>query len=143
MLPLIKRKYLYLSLIVAITIAGCTNLQALYNEKAYAQAVSLKIEALDLMDKATDPYEEHQESVDSLKKELSKAYEYAKGRPSNQESTRQWELMKDPERNLLGGFLHRWEQEGTLSTGFIDEAKDLISDAFDTIIELESGKRKS
>lgn len=143
MLPLIKRKYLYLSLIVAITIAGCTNLQALYNEKAYAQAVSLKIEALDLMDKATDPYEEHQESVDSLKKELSKAYEYAKGRPSNQESTRQWELMKDPERNLLGGFLHRWEQEGTLSTGFIDEAKELISDAFDTIIELESGKRKS
>lgn len=130
-----------LALVVSAT--GCQNMQALYNEQAYQQAVSLKIEALTLMDEATLLYAEHEEEVAELKKELSKAYEYARGRPDNEESTRQWELMKDPDRNLLGGFLLRWEQEGTLSPGFVGSAKELISDAFDTIIELESGKRKS
>jgi hypothetical protein len=128
---------------IAIAISSCTNLQAVYNEQAYQQAVSLKVESLALMDKATTPYENHENEITDLKQELNKAYEYAKGRPNNQENTSQWELIKDPDRNLLGGFLHRWEQEGTLSAGFIEEAKDLVGDAFTKIIELESGKRKS
>ncbi len=76
-----------------------------------------------------------------MEKDLSKAYEYAKGRPNNEESTRQWALMRDPEENLLAGFLKRWEEQGSMPQPFVAEAKDIISDAFDTIIELESGKR--
>ncbi len=128
---------------ITVLLSSCANLQSVYNEQAYQQAVSLKVEALDLMDKATTPYGNHEDQITDLKQELSKAYEYAKGRPNNQEMTRQWEIMKNPDRNLLGGFLHRWKEEGTLSPGFVEEAQELISEAFTTIIELESGKRKS
>jgi hypothetical protein len=38
--------------------------------------------------------------------------------------------------------IRRWEKEGKLSEGFVEEARNIISDGFDTIIELESGKRK-
>ena len=125
-----------------IMIAGCTNLQAVYDEQAYQQAVSLKVEAKVLMNKATTSYESHVSEVNELRKELNKAYEYAKGLPNNQETTRQWKIMKSPNRNLLGGFLKRWKQESTLSDGFVEEANELVSEAFTKIIELESGKRE-
>jgi hypothetical protein len=91
---------------------------------------------------ATGDYADHQAAVEDLKTDLNKAYEYAKGRKKNEISARQWQILTDPNRNLLGGFLERWEQEGVLSKAFVDEAKILISDAFDSIIGLESGKIK-
>ena len=48
--------------------------------------------------------------------------------------------MNDPERNLMAGFLMRWENESQLSRTFIVEAKTLISQSYDAIIGLESGK---
>jgi hypothetical protein len=42
----------------------------------------------------------------------------------------------------LGGFLKRWKDEETLSAMFVSEAQILVSDAFDAIIGLESGKIK-
>lgn len=126
-----------------LMIAGCTNLQAVYDKQAYQQAVSLKVEAKALMNKATTPYENHISEVNELRTELNKAYEYAKGLPNNQETTRQWKIMRNPNRNLLGGFLKRWKQESTLSDGFVEEANELVSEAFTKIIELESGKRES
>jgi hypothetical protein len=113
-----------------------------FSQRAYEQAVSLKVESLALMDKATAPYNQHQQQADTLKLNLEKAFEYAKGLPKNEETTRQWLIIKDPGRNLLGGFLKRWEEKSTLSRAFIEESKKLIADGFDAIIELESGKRK-
>ena len=77
-----------------------------------------------------------------MKIDLKKAYEYAKGRPHNEESTQQWLIMGDPARNLLGGFFKRWEEKSMLSTSFIDGAKKNVADGFDQIIGLESGKIK-
>ena len=94
------------------------------------------------MEKATEPFEDHRDEVAALTIELAKAYEFAKGRPKNEISTRQWEILKDPERNLLGGFLARWERDSTLNRAFVDAQKGIVSDAFDTIIGLESGKIK-
>lgn len=113
-----------------------------YSHFAYQQATSLKVEALALMDQATDLYENYETEIKELKSKIEKAYEYDKGRPKNEISTRQWEILKDPNRNLLGGFIKRWENEKKLSPFFIKEAKGLVSDAFDTISGLESGKIK-
>lgn len=128
--------------IIVLMLAGCGNLQSAFSEQAYRQAVSLKVESLALMDKATEEFGEYEAEVKQLQIELQKAYEYAAGRPNNGTTTRQWEILINPERNLLGGFLRRWKQQGTMSFLFIDENKRIIADAFDTIIELESGKRK-
>jgi hypothetical protein len=129
------------SIISLLILFSCANISE-FSAAAYDQAVSLKVESLDLMDYAAEPFEVYNEEVDELQLKLLKAYEFAKGRPDNEISARQWEILIDPERNLLGGFLKRWEEEKTLSQFFITEAKGLISDAFDTIIGLESGKIK-
>jgi hypothetical protein len=123
--------------------SGCfSRLISPYSETAYQLATSLKVESLILMDKATEPYSTQRQKVEAFQENLQKALEYAKGRPKNEMSARQWELMLDPNRHLLGGFLQRWRERGRLSRTFIDEAKPLVSDGFDEIIGLESGKER-
>jgi len=118
---------------------SCSNI-SVFSPEAYKQAVELKVEVLELMSFATLPYDDNEESVTYLKTELRKSYEFALGRPNNELSAGQWEILIDEEGNLLGGFLKRWETEGSLSEMFITEMQMLVSDAFDTIIGLESGK---
>ncbi|AEB09556.1 hypothetical protein [Desulfobacca acetoxidans] len=131
-----------LVIILTVGLGGCATISP-YSATAYEQATSLKAEALVLMGKATEPYSQHQTQVEALKLNLEKAYEYAKGRPKNELSIRQWEILKDPERHSLGGFLKRWQQESSLRPAFVQEAKELVADQFDAIIGLESGKPKT
>ncbi|MCW8813891.1 MAG: hypothetical protein OQJ93_04865 [Ignavibacteriaceae bacterium] len=130
---------LHLFIISTILLTACSSI-SVYSPEAYKQAVDLKIESLNLMLSATLPFSDYEEDVAFLKTELSKAYEFAKGRPNNEISTKQWEILIDENRNLLGGFLKRWENDETLAEMFVTEAQKLVSDAFDTIIGLESGK---
>jgi len=128
-----------LTLAFGLVISSCSSI-SVFSPEAYKQAVDLKVESLELMSFATMPYADNAESVDYLKTELSKAYEFSKGRPENEISTKQWEILINPDGNLLGGFLRRWKDEETLSEMFVTEMQTLVSDAFDTIIGLESGK---
>jgi hypothetical protein len=130
---------LYLFIISSMLLIACSSI-SVYSPEAYKQAVDLKIESLNLMSSATMSFSDYEEDVTFLKTELSKAYEFAKGRPNNEISTKQWEILIDENRNLLGGFLKRWQDEDILSEMFVSEAQLLVSDAFDTIIGLESGK---
>ena len=127
--------------LVLFSLYACSYISP-YSHFAYQQATSLKVEALTLMDKATEPYAKRKKEIKELETKIEKAYEYAKGRPKNELSTKQWEILKDPNRNLLGGFIRRWKEKSALSNGFIEEAKGLVADAFDTISGLESGKIK-
>jgi hypothetical protein len=111
-----------------------------YSPTAYQYATSLKVESLMLMAKAIEPYPSHQAEVEALVTKIDIAYEYAKGRPKNTISTQQWEILKDPNRHLLGGFLQRWKDASQLSQPFVTEAQGLVAGAFDAIIGLESGK---
>ncbi len=126
---------------ISLTFYACSYI-APYSHFAYKQATSLKVEALALMNKATDQSASHENEIKELETKIEKAYEYAKGRPKNELSAKQWQILKDPNKNLLGGFIKRWRKESTLSTHFIKEAKGLVADAFDTISGLESGKIK-
>jgi len=133
-------------LITAISIFTCCLIAwscspiSVFSPDAYKQAVDLKVEALNLMSFAASPYADYEEEVLYLKTELKKAYEFALGRPNNEISAGQWEILINEEGNLLGGFLKRWEVEDALSEMFVTEMQTLVSDAFDTIIGLESGK---
>ncbi len=132
---------LWLVLVVS-TLAACSSLIAAYSQTAYEQATSIKAESLVLMNEATEPYSQHAQAVAALMSNVDKAYEYAKGRPKNEISTEQWARMKDPNSNLLGGFVKRWKQQGQLSPTFVKEAAAQVAKAFDQVIELESGKNK-
>ena len=132
-----------LAAITTITLStivwSCASI-SVFSPEAYKQAVDLKVESLNLMSFATMPYADYEEEVIYLNTELDKAFEFSKGRPDNEISTEQWDILINKEGNLLGGFLKRWETEGSLSEMFVTEMQILVSDAFDTIIGLESGK---
>jgi len=127
------------ALTLSLTIWSCASI-SVFSPEAYKQAVDLKVESLELMSFATMPYADYEEEIIYLNTELDKAFEFSKGRPDNEISTGQWRILIDEEGNLLGGFLKRWETEGSLSEMFVTEMQILVSDAFDTIIGLESGK---
>lgn len=128
------------ALLVAL-FAACQTIGP-YDQRAYELAVSAKVDSLALVAKATEPAASHAAEIDALRVEIDKAYEYAKGRPKNGDSTKQWAILRDPAGHSIGGFLKRWEHEHALSQAFVTEAGGQISDAFDQVIELESGKNK-
>ncbi|MDZ7625794.1 MAG: hypothetical protein U5J96_15285 [Ignavibacteriaceae bacterium] len=134
-----KSHNVILTLMLGLIVWSCSSI-SVFSPEAYRQAVDLKVESLNLMSFATMPYADYEEEVIYLNTELDKAFEFSKGRPDNEISTEQWKILIDKEGNLLGGFLKRWEAEGTLSEMFVTEMQILVSDAFDTIIGLESGK---
>jgi hypothetical protein len=138
---LIRRCVLAGFLLMLLFLVGCPRHIAPYRPEAYEKATSLKVEALNLMDKATEPYAQHQAAAETLRLNLEKAYEDAKGIPQNELAAQMWEILKDPNGNLLGGFLAKW-QKSVLKKPFIDEKKAQVSDAFDKIIALEIGKSK-
>jgi hypothetical protein len=132
-------KFNPVTILLFLIISSCNSISE-FSPEAYKQAVDLKVESLVIMSYATESFQDYKSDVTLLKQKLRKAYEFAKGRPGNEISTQQWEILIDEERNLLSGFLKRWEDEDTLNEMFITEAQSLVSDAFDTIIGLESGK---
>ena len=130
---------LWVLLLIAMT-GGCASSVAEYDRQAYQQAVALKVESLALMDKAVEPYSNHKASVDALLVSLEKAYEYDKGRPRNEAVVKQWEILKDPDRRLLGYFLRRWQDEEQLNEAYVVGQKKSVSLAYDQIIGLLSGQ---
>ena len=132
-----------LSTLLLFANVACAPLIAGYNQVAYENATYLKAESLLLMDEATQPYSQHAQQVDDLRVQLAKAYEYARGIPDNDVAARQWAILKDPKRDLLGGFLELWKRNGKLGETFVNEAKPLVAQAFDYIICLEVNKREA
>jgi hypothetical protein len=127
--------------VVTFFLNACSTISP-YSETAYQQATSLKAESLALVSKANEPFTDHAKDVASLKLDLSKAYEYAKGRPNNQISVNQWNILLAPTGHSLESFLERWQSMGKLNPIFVQEASTQIGQEFDTISGLESGKTK-
>jgi hypothetical protein len=123
----------------SVILASCS-LIAPYDQAAYDKATSTKAEALALMDKAVRSYESQQKEIEQVSLDLDKAYEYDRGRDSNVETVKMWEILRDPNGHLFGGFLSRWKARGTLHTEYIQEKRKAIADGFDQIIALERGK---
>jgi hypothetical protein len=127
---------------IALVVTGCLGKAALYDQVAYEKAINLKVDALLLMDKATQPYDSCKIGILAFKREFNVAWEYVKGLPDYSEVVKQYDLIGDSQKNLLYGFLARWESKGQLNSEFIKSAKGIVSDAFDMVIGLESGLKK-
>ncbi|MBE7174019.1 MAG: hypothetical protein INR73_25825 [Williamsia sp.] len=115
---------------------------AKYDQYAYSQATSIKVDALGVMDLATGNYSDNQSAIKEVTTAIDKMYEYEKNRPKNEVSEKMWGLLRDSSGHLYGGFIQRWRKEGKLDKVFIDESKRLIGASFDQISQLESGKIK-
>lgn len=130
------------SIFLLLLLCGCTPLIGPYSPTAYENATSLKAEVLAILSKANTPYSENIKEIEDIQLKAEKAYEYVKGVPKNQISAKQWEILKNPDGDLLGKFFKRWKERSTLSDTLIKEYKDLASAAFDEIICLEANKKE-
>ena len=124
------------------TLVGCATISN-FDQQAYIYTTSVKVDALNVMDLATNDYSARSKEVKELQTQLQKIYEYEKNRPKNEITLKQWDILLDPEGHLLGGFIKRWEMQKTLSKTFVIEAKKLVDKAFDQIAGLESKKIKA
>lgn len=127
------------SVVLALTISACS--VALFSQRALDLAISIEQDATALMEQATNDFANHAADVDRLRQRVDSAVSLAASRPHNEESLREWQLMADPNGNLLGGFLSRWEQGTTLSRPFVDEKKIQVRRGFELIQQTEEAKR--
>ena len=127
---------------VLFCFAACASISS-FDQYAYIQTTSVKVDALHVMDLAKDNYAVHEKKVQELQIQLEKIYEYEKNRPKNEITLKLWDTLLDTNGHLLGGFISRWKNEQKLNDTYIVEAKKLVDKAFDQIAGLESKKIKS
>jgi hypothetical protein len=137
---LLKTRY-FLLLCLTIAIGSCATISK-YDQYAYMETNSIKVDAVNIMAEASDNYAVHQEEVATLQTSIDKMIAYETNRPKNSISEKMWNLLNDPTGNLYGGFIARWKKEGKLDPVFIAQSQKLVSQSFDQISQLESGKIK-
>lgn len=126
---------------VILTFCSCASISK-FDQYAYAQTTSIKVDALTVMSLATDDYFSCSNKVQDLEVNLQKVYEYEKNRPKNEITIKLWDKLLAKNGHLLGGFIERWKKDKTLNGAFISESKEQVSEAFDQISGLESKKIK-
>ena len=128
-------------LVLTLSFTACATISS-FDQYAYAQTTSLKVDAINTMSMAISNYSTNEKTVQELQTKLQKAYEYEKNRPKNEITLKMWTILLDSNGHLLGGFITRWEKEQKLNAVFIQEEKKIVGDAFDQIAGLESQKIK-
>ncbi len=136
----INKKAIAVAVLSAL-LTACATISK-FDQYAYTQATSLKVDALAVMGRANESYSLHQAEVAQVKTSLDKMYEYEKNRPKNIITQKMWTVLTDSTGHLYGGFIKRWQKEDKLDTAFIRISKDLVGQSFDQISGMESGKIK-
>lgn len=130
-------------LVALLLLVACAPLIGAYSEQAYFNATSLKAQSLALVAKSGDSFADHADAVDAVLIDVDAAYEYSAGLPNNAISAAQWRLLRNPEGNLLGGFVRRWREDGSLPAAYRRAKHRQLGLAFDRIICLEINKARA
>ena len=138
-----KLKQILFSLALSLAITSCTATKtALFDQYSYQKTTEIKVETIKLMDKATTPYSFNKTEVEAFVLNIEKLVEYEKNKLNNEITFEMWKVLTDKEKNLLSGFLKRWETKGTVSPVFLEESKKQVLDALDLLIQYETKKDK-
>ncbi len=133
-------------LVLALTVSvlgACAAIGPEFQVEAYSNATSLKAESLALMAKSGEPYAVYAEKVDALKVKVDAAYEFSAGLPRNEESAKQWQTLRAPEKRLLFPYLDRWAARGPQPQDYRLNKIRQIGQAFDELICLEINKKET
>lgn len=130
-------------LITSNFLVSCTTFKtALFDQHSYEEAISIKVESINLIEKATEAYPEHSTNVEKVLLNAQKLHEYEKNKPNNETTTKMWAMLIDTDKNLLAGFFKRWKSETKLSASFTTEAKKQIEEAMQILLKFEGQKTK-
>lgn len=133
----------YILLLCTLMLSACNGIKtAIYDQYSYQQEVILKVTTKNILDQATNPYEDYKNEIAILLLEMEKMEEYEKNKPHNELSYQMWQLMTDTDKNNVAGLFKYWEEKGKLSPVFVSEATDQVMEAFDILIQYEVSKDK-
>ncbi len=76
-----NHKLKLLAFCLLLTIWGCKTM-AMFDQYAYTQTTSLKVDVLNLIDKSNEPYSSHVKECEIVISDLMKMREYEKHRPN-------------------------------------------------------------
>ena len=127
--------------LLAVT-AACAQLAGSFSEQAYVNATSLKARSVSLIALSGGTFESHAAEAKQLSTDALSAFEYSRGLSDNDIVAEQWGTLIDTDGNLLGGFLNRWENQGTIQPFVRSEISNQVGTAFDVIICVEINKRE-
>ncbi len=135
---------LMIAVILGTLLLSCNNYISTYDQFAYTQTTSIKVDVLNLLDQSKEPYASHQKEADEVVTKMMKAIEYEKHRPKNNITLRMWQKLIDStkQKGIVGSYLASWKRTGTKNQVLIDEFKPLANEGFDLIAELEAQKIK-
>ncbi|PRX53777.1 hypothetical protein [Flagellimonas meridianipacifica] len=126
---------------ICVLLVNCTSTKvAAYDQYSYERAVDLRTKILVIMDKATEPYENHKEEANNLLIEIREMAQYERNKANNETSSRMWEMFEDESKSFIGGFIHRWNDRGQFSPLFVEEAKLQVLEAMNLLIQFELKK---
>lgn len=131
----------YIIIVLFSLLTSCLTISQ-FDQHAYIQTTSLKVDALNLMNLAVDDFTSNKKQIETVIVQMDKVYEYERNRPKNSLTIQLWDKLRDSTGHLFGGFIARWEREGTLMPVFIQESKRQVGEAFEIIAQLESKKIK-
>lgn len=139
-----------LATICICLLISCSPTIATYDQFSYSQNASLKVEVLKLMEKSSEPYDNHKAGIEKVMTDVQKTMEYDIHKPKNAVMTKMWEILwkriqSEEKKQGIGGqiavgFFPFWKDKGSMSPAFADEAQAQIGQMFDTILDLEAGK---
>lgn len=132
-------KTVCITFLVTMTFYSCVSL---YDHYTYTETLQTKQEALSLVDRSDTPYKDSEDKIIDLKNEMAKMVEYERGKDKNELTLKMWELISSDD-HLMGSYLELWEEKGSLSPAFKNEAKPQIEKAFDLMIQFEEQKDKT
>ena len=140
-----KTLYLYRNFYWVFLLAllvNCKPTIALYDQYAYTQATSLKVDLQNLaLESESTSYDAAKADIDKVNTELQKAYEYNKGRDLNSLSTKQYEILLS-DNEFYKKFLSNWKSSGKENETFAESVSEKIGQLLDQVIKLENGKNK-
>ena|SRR6218665_3250822 len=139
----VKLKHFTFLFLLLLSLSSCNSTRtALFDQYSYEKTIELKVETINLMNKAVTPYSANKNDIETLALNIEKLIEYEKNKPNNEITFAMWQVLSDKEKNLLAGFFKRWESKEILSPYFVDESKKQILNAFDLLIQYEINKDK-
>jgi len=136
------REVYFVTVLLVLFFQGCSPLISVYDQYAYIQATSLKVDLQNLVKESTVAnYDDAKDNISKVDLELQKAFEYAKGRSKNGLSTSQYSILLS-DTHFFKKFLNDWKVQKKESETAANEESIKIGQLMDKIIELENGKNK-
>ena len=139
----IQFKTILFTLGLVLSLSSCKTI-ANFDQYAYTQSTSLKVDVLNLMDKSTESYATQTKDCEKTIADLLKLREYEKHRPNDIITYKMWDKMIDStgQKGIVGSYFAAWKADDKEGKVFIQEAKKIVTQGFDFIAELESKKIK-